>query len=79
MTSIFIGRLQFSPIKDISTVVQFFGHIILKDITRTRQTFIVKENWRNGTYCQWLISAHYDDGYVTLEFEKLNVRNTIAF
>ena len=32
-----------------------------------------------GTYCQWLISAQDENGYVTLEFENFNVRNTIAF
>ena len=39
----------------------------------------VENNWLDGTYCQWLISALDNDGYVTLEFENFNVRNTIAF
>ena len=39
----------------------------------------VENNWPDGTYCQWLISAQDNDGYVTLEFENFNVRNTIAF
>ena len=38
----------------------------------------VEDNWPDGTYCQWLISAQDDNGYVTLEFQNLNVRNTIA-
>ena len=37
---------------------------------------IVVEWWPIGTYCQWMISAQ--DGYVTIEFEHFNVRNTIA-
>ena len=36
------------------------------------------DNFPDGTYCQWLISAQDDNGYVTLEFQNLNVRNTIA-
>ena len=36
-------------------------------------------NWPAGTYCQWLISAQDNNGYVTLEFQNFKVRNTIAF
>ena len=32
----------------------------------------------HGTYCQWLISAQYNQDFVTLEFQNFNVRNTIA-
>ena len=39
----------------------------------------VEDNWPLGTYCQWLISAEDDNGYVTLEFQNFNVRNTVAF
>ena len=39
----------------------------------------VKDYWSHGTYCQWLISAQDYDGYVTLEFENFNVRNSIVF
>ena len=39
----------------------------------------VEDNWPDRTYCQWLISAQDENGYVTLEFENFNVRNTIAF
>ena len=39
----------------------------------------VEDNLLDGTYCQWLISAQDDDGYVTLEFQNFNVRNTIVF
>ena len=39
----------------------------------------VKDNWPLGTYCQWLISAPDSEDYVTLEFQKFNVRNTAAF
>ena len=39
----------------------------------------IEDNWPLGTYCQWLISAEDDNGYVTLEFQNFNVRNTIAF
>ena len=39
----------------------------------------VEDNWPHGTYCQWLISAQDNNGYVTLEFQNFNVRNTIAF
>ena len=38
----------------------------------------VEDNWPQGTYCQWLISAQ-DDCYVTLEFQNFHVRNTVAF
>ena len=38
----------------------------------------VEDNWPEGTYCQWLISAQDDNGYVILEFQNVNVRNTIA-
>ena len=31
-----------------------------------------------GTYCQWMISAQDDDGYVTLEFQNFNVKITLA-
>ena len=40
---------------------------------------IVGDNWPHGTYCQWLISAQDNDGYVTIEFQNLIVRNPIAF
>ena len=39
----------------------------------------VENNWPVGTYCQWLISAQDNNGYVILEFQKFNVGNTIAF
>ena len=39
----------------------------------------VEDNWPVSTYCQWLISAQDYDGYVTLEFENFNVRNSIVF
>ena len=38
----------------------------------------VEDNWPEGTYCQWLISAQDDNGYVTLEFQNVHVRNSIA-
>ena len=40
---------------------------------------IAEDNWPLGTYCQWLILAQDDNGYVTLEFQNFNVRNTIVF
>ena len=40
---------------------------------------IVEDNWPFGTYCQWLILAQDDNGYVTLEFQNFNVRNIIGF
>ena len=40
---------------------------------------IVEDNWPLGTYCQWLILAQDDNGYVTLEFQNFNVRNIIGF
>ena len=39
----------------------------------------IEDYWPLGTYCQWLISAQDNDGYVKLEFENFNVRNTITF
>ena len=39
----------------------------------------VEDDRRFSTYCQWLISAQDENGYITLEFENFNVRNTIAF
>ena len=36
----------------------------------------VEDNISDGTYCEWLISSQDDDGYVTLEFQNFNVRNT---
>ena len=36
----------------------------------------VEDNLSNGTYCQWLISVQDNNGYVTLEFQNFNVRNT---
>ena len=39
----------------------------------------VENNFPDGTYCQWLISAQDDNGYATLEFQNFNVRNTKAF
>ena len=39
----------------------------------------VEDYWPLGTYCQWLILAQDNDDYVTLEFQKFNVRNTAAF
>ena len=38
----------------------------------------VIDNWPHGTYCQWLISAEDNDGYVTIEFQNFNVRISIA-
>ena len=40
---------------------------------------IIEDNWPFGTYCQWLVSAQDNEDYVTLEFQKFNVRNTAAF
>ena len=37
----------------------------------------VIDNWPHGTYCQWLISAEDNDGYVTIEFQNFQVRNTM--
>ena len=37
----------------------------------------VEDIWPLGTYCQWLISAQDDNGYVTLEFQNFNVWNII--
>ena len=34
---------------------------------------IVQNKWPDGTYCQWLISAQEDDGYVTLDFQQFHV------
>ena len=39
----------------------------------------VENNLPYGTYCQWLISAKDDNGYVTLEFQIFHVRSTIVF
>ena len=39
----------------------------------------IENNWPLGTYCQWLILAQDDNGYVTLEFQNFNVRNIIGF
>ena len=33
----------------------------------------VEDNMPVGTYCQWLISAQDNNGYVTLEFQNFNV------
>ena len=44
----------------------------------TNEMLIVEYNWPDGTYCQWLISTQEDDGYVTLEFQNFNVRNSVA-
>ena len=35
----------------------------------------VKNNFARGTYCQWMISAQDNDGYVTLEFQSFNVNS----
>ena len=40
---------------------------------------IVEDNWSDGTYCQWLISAQEDDSHVILEFQNLNVKIALAF
>ena len=39
----------------------------------------VEDNWPDGIYCQWLISAQDNQDFVTLEFQNFNVRNSIAF
>ena len=39
---------------------------------------IVQDNLPMGTYCQWMISAQDDDGYVTLEFQNFYVKITLA-
>ena len=44
----------------------------------TNGQLIVENNWDDGTYCQWMISAQDDDGYVTLEFQNFNVKITLA-
>ena len=43
------------------------------------EILIVKYDLPDGTFCQWLISAQDNNGYVTLEFQNFNVRNTMAF
>ena len=45
----------------------------------TNRQLIVEDNWPEGTYCQWLISAQNDDDYVTIEFQNINVRKNITF
>ena len=40
----------------------------------TNGQLIVEDNWPDGTYCQWMISAQEDEGYITLEFQNLNVK-----
>ena len=35
----------------------------------------VEANWPDHTYCQWMISAQDNDGYVTLEFQSFNVNS----
>ena len=35
----------------------------------------VEANWPDRTYCQWMISAQDNDGYVTLEFQSFNVNS----
>ena len=44
----------------------------------TNGQLIVENNWDDGTYCQWMISAQDDDGYVTLEFHNFDVKITLA-
>ena len=44
----------------------------------TNGNLSIEDNWPLGTYCQWLISAQDNNGYVTLEFENFNVRKNIA-
>ena len=34
---------------------------------------VVDNNWKIGTYCQWLISAEDENSYTTLEFQNMNV------
>ena len=58
--------------------VTFFA--LLKDnlcdnaLELKNRTLIVQNNWADGTYCQWLISAQDDVDYVTLEFKNFHVR-----
>ena len=35
----------------------------------------VEANWPKHTYCQWMISAQENYGYVTLEFQSFNVNS----
>ena len=35
----------------------------------------VEANWPYRTFCQWMISAQDNDGYVTLEFQSINVNS----
>ena len=35
----------------------------------------VEANWPDRTFCQWMISAQDNDGYVTLEFQSFNVNS----
>ena len=39
---------------------------------------IVGDNWPDGTYCLWLITAQDDNDYITLEFINFDVRKNIA-
>jgi hypothetical protein len=39
----------------------------------TNGQLIVENNWVDGTYCQWMISAQDHDGYVTLEFQNFDI------
>ena len=43
------------------------------------RSLVIDINFKEGISCQWLISAQDNDDYVTLEFQKFNVRNTAAF
>ena len=45
----------------------------------TNGQLIIEYDFPYNKYCQWLISAQDDDGYVTLEFQHLNVKITYSF
>ena len=45
-----------------------------KALDLTNRNLIVTNNWPMGIFCQWSISAENGDDYVTLEFQKLDVK-----
>ena len=42
------------------------------DLSNNKLT--IENNWKYGTYCQWLISAVDDKHYVIFEFKNIDVR-----
>ena len=69
-------------ISAFSIIGNFFAHLtdnICDDaLDLANRQLNVEDNWPDSTYCQWLISTQENNGYVTLEFQNFNVRNTIA-